>query len=210
MLLLFGSQKLVRLRRWFGRVMIVAGFHRLEVTSPPIVDEGAYIYLFNHQSFWDIFIVAASIPYHFSAIGKKELLSIPLFGFIVKRYGIVCIDRSDHKHSMNGLREAIEMLKAGVSLVIFPEGTRSQNGNVGVFKNGSFVVAADSRATIVPAGISGAYGAAPYDTWLLYPFRTLRVKFGTPIPYEAYEELSIAELNSLVRSQIIHLAAQSN
>lgn len=206
-LLIFGSRSINFLRVWFGRMMILAGFHKLQVYDLPYKSNGPYIFAFNHQSFWDIFIIPTAIDYHFSAIGKKELLKIPVLGLIIKRYGIVLIDRKNHDQAMSGLRDMIDQIKSGLNIVIFPEGTRSKDGKVAEFKNGAFIAAFESGVPIVPSAIVGAYQAAPYGSWVIYPRIRFEVRFAQPIVYEQYKDMSLDELKCLVRDKIIDLTA---
>jgi len=206
LIIFWGPAKAVWFRRFYGWIIIKMTFSRLIINNQPLANSGPFLFVPNHESLFDIFMIAAAIPQHFSAIAKKELFSVPLFGFIIKKMDIVSIDRKNHVNSMSGLNQAVEKLKNGTSVIIFPEGTRSRDGQIGVFKKGAFKLALDAKVTIVPVGISGAYEAQPANTWLIYPGSVI-VNFGSPIGYQDYHHLSISELSDLIKQQIIKLSS---
>lgn len=206
LLFLFGPDKINNCRLLYAQAMILAGGQRLQILSPPPQSGYPYLFLFNHQSIFDGFMIGASLPNHFSGLGKREAFDIPVFGLVIKKFGIISIDRSNHQNSMLGVSQAVEKIKDGVSVVVFPEGTRTKDGQVGAFKKGAFKLAHEAKAKIVPVGISGSYHAQPYGTWLLRP-RLLRINFGWPLAYASYKNLSINQLADLTREQIIKLSS---
>lgn len=206
LIIFWGPAKAVWFRRFYGWIIIKMTFSKLLAANQPVVSSGPYLFIVNHQSLFDIFIVATAIPQHFSAIAKKEAFSVPLFGFIIKKMGTVSIDRKNHVNSVSGINQAVEKLKNGTSVIIFPEGTRSRDGQIGIFKKGAFKLALDSKATIIPMGISGAYQAQSTSSWLINP-GLMRVNFGSPIDYQDYHHLNIGELSDLIKQQIIKLSS---
>ena len=107
-----------------------------------------------------------------------------------------------------GIDAGSEKLRSGVSVIIFPEGTRSKNGKIGVFKNGAFVMAFDSKATIIPVRISGSYEVQPVGSWFIKP-NVLKANFGLPITYDTYKNMSISQLSDLVKEKIGDLSSNS-
>ena len=97
--------------------------------------------MFNHTSLLDTFIVVALIPEFTGAIGKKEQFKIPIWGAVLRRWGVVGIERDNVAEAVRSLGAVEEAVKSGVSLLIAPEGTRSPDGTLGVFKKGPFHVA---------------------------------------------------------------------
>jgi len=205
LLLSLGAQRSTWFRRCYGQIMIKVTFNRYQVVGKPPPTIGPYLFVPNHQSMFDAFMLASAIPYHTSAVAKVEAFSIPLFGFMIRRLGVISINRRDHRNSMLGIGSGVEKIKAGIPVIIFPEGTRSKDGEVAVFKPGAFKLALESQAIIVPIGISGSYDCQPAKSWILRP-GSLKINFGQPLSYEQYKNLTILELSDLVRQKVIELA----
>ena len=112
----------------------VQGLENLILDSPQILAS-------NHQGFFDIFALFAYIPIRFGWITKKELFWIPIFGYAMKRFGNIRVDRSNKEKAREGLRVAARKIQEGQSIIIFPEGTRSLDGKLLPFKKGCFHLA---------------------------------------------------------------------
>jgi 1-acyl-sn-glycerol-3-phosphate acyltransferase len=118
---------------------------------------GSYIYMPNHVSNFDIPVLQAYLPVQFRWLAKAELFKIPIFGYAMKRAGYISINRFDRKSAIQSLNNAAEIIRNGTSVIIFPEGTRSQNQNIQSFKKGGFVLAIDSGVPIIPVIIHGTW-----------------------------------------------------
>jgi 1-acyl-sn-glycerol-3-phosphate acyltransferase len=119
--------------------------------------EAPQVLVCNHSSVYDVLAVAAVLPGPFSFVGKKELNSIPFFGQAWKAAGHISIDRSDRQKAIASLRRAGEKLRRERGTVIlFPEGTRSRNGELLPFKKGAFMLASEAGVAVVPAVIHGS------------------------------------------------------
>ena len=148
-------------RNW-ARSAIGFNGSKIHVTGiENIPKEGGVLFISNHQSNFDIPIFIGFVPRDKGFIAKLELLKVPSFGRWMKYIGCVFIDRKDPRQSLTALNQAAESLKAGHSLVIFPEGTRSADGTVGPFKPGSLKLAMKARVPIVPVTIKGSMGIMP-------------------------------------------------
>jgi 1-acyl-sn-glycerol-3-phosphate acyltransferase len=159
----------------------------------------------NHISWFDVFALASTIevPYHF--VAKKELLKIPLFGAALEGAGHIIIDRSNRDRAIESLRQAGEKIRRSPgAVVIFPEGTRSRNGELMPFKKGAFVLAAESRVAIVPTAITGSFEIMRKGSWRINQ-RTIHIHFLPPIPPEQVAALTRDGSDALmdtVRSRI--------
>jgi 1-acyl-sn-glycerol-3-phosphate acyltransferase len=109
----------------------------------------------NHQSNFDIPVLLAHLPVQFRWLAKAELFKIPIFGRAMRGAGYVRIDRFNRQSAIDSIHEAAAKMKDGVSVMIFPEGTRSRDGNIRPFKKGGFVMAVDSGVPIVPIILRG-------------------------------------------------------
>jgi len=191
----FGVRPLHPLVKWVCRVLLLSCGQVLSIEGRfPSTDQGPYIYMFNHGSLLDTFIIIAVLPEFTGAIGKAEQFKVPLWGWILRRWGAVPIQRNNIEtaiHSLNKVQEAIEK---GQSLLIAPEGTRSQDGSLGPFKKGPFHVAKATQASIVPISILGAFRAKNRNSWLLTPGRII-AKVGDPIRQE-HRNWSMEELRA--------------
>jgi 1-acyl-sn-glycerol-3-phosphate acyltransferase len=140
---------------WASRIKVtVLGMEHIDPTAP-------YVYMANHQSMFDILTLLGYLPVQFRWLAKKELFKIPIFGYSMARVGYISIDRSNRRSAIESLNRAAKKIADGVSVVIFPEGTRSADGNLRAFKKGGFYLAIDSRQPIVPVVISGSHEIMP-------------------------------------------------
>lgn len=120
--------------------------------------EGPVVFIANHQSYLDVpALLYASRNFQTGFIAKKVLGKIPIVGPWITRIGSLFIDRGDARKSLQTINQGAEMIKNGNSLVIFPEGTRAQDGVMKSFKPGSFKLAFKSGAPIVPVTIHDSY-----------------------------------------------------
>ena len=134
---------------------------------------GSCIYMPNHVSNFDIPVLQAYLPVQFRWLAKAELFKIPVFGYAMKRAGYISIDRFDRKSAIQSLNRTAEIIKSGTSVIIFPEGTRSQNQNIQSFKKGGFILAVDSGVPIIPVIIHG--------TWTIMQKKQILVKPGNVV-----------------------------
>ena len=130
----------------------------------------SYVYMSNHQSNFDIPVLLAYLPVQFRWLAKAELFKIPIFGRAMRGAGYVKIDRFNQEAAFESLNEAAEKMKNGVSVMIFPEGTRSRDGKIRPFKKGGFVMAVDAGVPIVPVVLKG--------TWTLMDKSSLKINTG--------------------------------
>ena len=153
-------------------------------------------------------MVGSYVSHYLTAVAAVEVFNYPFFGVILKKYGIIPIIRKNIKEAMNSLTIAENEIKVGTSILIAPEGTRTISGDLGKFKKGPFHLAKNSKATIIPIGLIGAYRAKNKIDWRLTPGK-LHVKIGNPIPFSSFENMSIEELRDFVRKQIELLISRS-
>ncbi len=160
-----------------------------------------YIYMFNHSSMFDQFMIGAYISHYITAVAAFEIFKYPIFGYIIKKYGIIPIERQNIKKAISSLTLAEKSLKNGISFLISPEGTRSETGKLLDFKKGPFHLAKNTKTTIIPIGLLGAFSAKKKKDWRLSPGR-LFIKFGEPITYKEFKDMSIEELSGFVKKKI--------
>lgn len=119
------------------------------------------VFIFNHQSNADFLIALKLIRKGARGVAKKELESMPIIGQMLKAAGTIFLDRTDKEKSIEALKPAVESLKSGTSVVIFPEGTRSYDYTLGKFKKGAFHMAMEAGVPVVPIILKNAHDAMP-------------------------------------------------
>ena len=147
----------------------------------------SYIFMPNHASFLDILLALAYIPYNFRIITKKEIFRIPIMGWALKRSRQIPMDRTNPRKGLASLRRAFEVLQQGISIVVFPEGTRTLNGKLGEFKATLFILPIRSGIPIVPVRIEGTFNALKRGSILLNPV-PLKITFHKPIPAGSFQD----------------------
>jgi 1-acyl-sn-glycerol-3-phosphate acyltransferase len=129
----------------------------------------SYIYMSNHQSNFDIPVLLGCLPVQFRWLAKAELFKIPVFGRSMRVCGYISIDRSDRQSAIRSLKLAAEAIRGGVSVMIFPEGTRSRDGAIRPFKKGGFVLAIESGVPIVPVVLHHTFAIMSKDSFRIVP-----------------------------------------
>lgn len=150
----------------WGRVCLVLAGLKLEVRGEAnIPRKTPAIYVVNHQSNFDIPVLYAGLPLQFRWMAKAELFRVPLFGLAMKRCGYIPIDRSNRHQAMRSINLAAERIQAGTSVIVFPEGTRTSDGQLQAFKKGALLIAAKARVPVVPMAIKGSFAIQPKGSW---------------------------------------------
>ncbi len=155
----------------------------------------------NHQSVYDIFLIYGWLGIDIKWIMKKELRKIPSVGFGSQKVGHIFIDRSNSKKALESINEAKMKLVNGTSVVIFPEGTRSQSGELGTFKRGAFKIAYDLNLPILPITLVDTKNILPSNTINILPGR-VKMVIHEPIDIDKYSEKEPGYLLEEVRRKI--------
>ena len=121
----------------------------------------SYVFVANHQSMFDVWLVYGWLPVIFKWLMKAELRKVPFVGTACKAAGHIFVDRRNAKAAMESLQDIEKQLVNGVCTVIFPEGTRSLNGEVGRFKRGAFQIAIDLGLPVIPLSLDGCFEVMP-------------------------------------------------
>jgi 1-acyl-sn-glycerol-3-phosphate acyltransferase len=152
------------LNLWAAGVEVrVRGFESLDPRH-------SYVFLSNHQGWFDIFTLLGKLPVQFRWLAKEELFKVFILGPAMRAAGYIPIDRSDRKKALESLSQAAEKVQQGTSIVIFPEGTRSPDGVLREFKRGGFLLAIKSQQLLVPVAISGSYRVLrKRGDWVIQP-----------------------------------------
>lgn len=153
----------------------------------------SYIYVSNHTSFLDIPGITMGIRGQFRPLAKKELLKIPIFGWIAKSAAVI-VDRSNPKSRKESMERLKKILQMGISILIFAEGTQNRTKEIlQPFKDGAFRMAIDTKLPILPLVVIGAGPLLPPGTIHVKP-GTIKVVFGQEIPTEHLTTENVASL----------------
>lgn len=165
-----------------------------------IPQENGYMIYANHQGLFDVVAIAADFPGPLACVFKKELSNTPLLKQIIACTKSFAMDREDVRQSLTVIKAVSDEVKAGRNYIIFPEGTRSRQGNVmGEFHGGSFKAAMKAKCPIMPMAFIDSFKAL--DEKGSKPL-TVQMHYLPIIPYEEYKDLSSVELAALVKSRI--------
>ncbi len=187
----------------FHTALVLSGAQITVSGQENIPENQAVLYVANHSSYCDIPVLYDAIPGGTGFIAKKEMEKIPLLAQWMKFLNSEFLDRKDIKQGMQIIKNAADTIKHGHSLVIFPEGTRSQDAHPHEFKEGSLRIASLAKAPIVPVAISGTADMMEnHHKFRIYP-AAVHVTFGKPIYMNELPRSEKKHLGETIRQWII-------
>lgn len=195
-----------RLSEWaaitWGRSICLLNFTWVTVRGREHVRPGqSYVILANHQSHFDIFTVYGHLRMPFRWVMKEELRKAPFIGWYTDAAGHVFVDRSNRERALASLDAAKARLVNGLSVVFFPEGSRSRDGRLNQFKKGGFHMALDLGLPILPVSISGTFKVLPGRSFKLLPGRPT-ITIQPPIDTADWPRENLDELVAKTRTAI--------
>ncbi len=197
--------------RFWGRSACFLFFIKVKINGLDNIQKNqSYIFAANHQSVYDIFILYGWLPVLFKWIMKSTLRRIPFVGAACQAAGHIFIDRTSRTSAKHMLENARKQLTNGMSVIVFPEGTRTQNGTVGKFKRGAFLLATELLLPIIPITIDGAFYCMKRNSAFIRP-GTIRITLHPAIESKNYSTEQQKNLVDDCRKAVISsLAAQTN
>ena len=169
-----------RAGRGWGRNNLSANRLTVTVTGAEHIPDGPAVFVANHVSFVDIWVLVASLPGTVRFLAKRELLRVPVFGWAMRSAGHIPIDRKNRQAAVDACGEAGGMIRDGTSAIVFGEGTRSRTGELLPLKKGAFVLAIQAGVPVVPVYLEGTYAVLPKGT-LALKRRPIEMRVGPPI-----------------------------
>lgn len=168
-------------RLWAHGTLIPAGV-KIEADLSALDPAQTYVFVANHQSNFDISVTTAALNrWSVRMVAKESLFKIPLFGPAMRRVGHVSVDRAKSRKAMQAIQEAVDIANSGISMVIFPEGTRGTDlSRIGEFKIGGFILALKTGLPVAPIVITGTGDITPKGGLRIRP-GTVRVKALPPV-----------------------------
>ena len=184
--------------RWFFRISMLPFLLRVEgMRRYPTT--GAVMVCSNHQSNLDPMILGCVCPRPLNYLAKKQLFSFKPLGWFLRWNDGIEIDREG---GLSGIKETLKRLKRQESVIMFPEGTRSVDGEIQPFKRGFCTLAKKTKAALLPVGIAGARNAMPHGSLIPVIGAPVQVVLGDPITHEMYAEMSDEEMTVLLEQRI--------
>ena len=190
-------------RLWAPALLWVAGA-RVEVEGREHLDaRRPTLYASNHLSSIDIPVLFVALPVDLRFIAKEQLRWVPLVGWYIQIAGHVLVDRRNRARAIASLNRAAEqVVRRRISLIVFPEGTRSPDSHILPFKHGSFGLALKARIPVVPVTIEGSARVMPRRSWSIRP-GLIRVRIGAPLDVTRFDMEDRAGLARVAREAVI-------
>ncbi len=193
-------------RAWAGCLLWSGGARVVTRFAVSLPTDRSYVFMSNHQSLFDIPALLVGLPGQTRFLAKRALFRIPLFGWALKMGGFISIDRRNRSRAGDSFAEAIRELEVGASAVVFPEGTRSDDGRLLPFQRGGFLLALKSGLPIVPVGIHGSREVRAKSSFWIQPGR-ITVSCGRPLATGDYGVRDKARLMEDVRRRVAALSS---
>jgi 1-acyl-sn-glycerol-3-phosphate acyltransferase len=191
-----------RIARVWARACVMASGSKLTVRGAEnLHKQPVAVYAANHTSYMDTPVVFAALPFQFRILAKKELWSMPFIGWYLSRSGQIPIDTENPRATLSSLGVGVKALRAGMPLFVFPEGSRTPNGELQAFLSGAAYLAIRSQVPLVPIALSGVYDLLPIHTRHFYP-GNLTLSVGAPIETSGMTPRDTEALTLKLRSVI--------
>ena len=168
-------------RAWARGLIRMTGLPVRVTGREHLTPSQSVVYVCNHTSFADIWVLLATLPGSVRFVAKRELLSVPFFGRAVRVSGQIPINRRNLRDAFAAYDDAAAAIRSGVSAIVFVEGTRSRDGALAEFKKGPFILAIRAGVPVVPVHIAGGRSALPPGGWRVRRV-PVTVSIGHPLP----------------------------
>jgi 1-acyl-sn-glycerol-3-phosphate acyltransferase len=167
---------------WLSRTRVeIEGLENIDRNSPQLL-------VANHSGLHDILSLAANLPIQFRWIAKKSLFRVPFMGWHMRRSGYIPIDRENFRNAAKSIIEAVDIIRNGTNAIAFPQGGRSQTGDLSPFQSGAFYLALRTGVPLVPVTIDGSYRVIAPQTRQVNPGIIIRIKIDRPVSMSAYSK----------------------
>lgn len=202
------QRKQIEVARAWARTMLFFGGVKVDVEGLEKIDpNGRYVFVSNHQSYIDTPVVFSRIPVQFRFLAKAGLFQIPFLGWHLKDAGHISVPREDPRASLRTLSRTAELIESqGISVLFFPEGGRTPDGNLHEFKDGAAYIAIKAQAPLVPIALVGAREILPMHSGTIRPGR-VKLRIGDPIPTAGMASQERRALTEAAREQVVKMLA---
>lgn len=182
-------------RLWARIILWACGVRLFVEGMERIPRDGPVVFMSNHESWLDIPTLLVAIPTQVRFLAKKSLFSVPFLGWAMRAMGFIPVDRENRRLAVRSFEEAAARIRAGRSVLVFPEETRTPNGELLPFQRGGFLIALKAQLPILPVGLEGPRRVLAKKRYLLRAGKVV-VRFGNPVPTEG---LGVTGKDALMR-----------
>jgi 1-acyl-sn-glycerol-3-phosphate acyltransferase len=194
---------------WARALLRISGVKVKVEGLEKIAKDGSYVFVSNHLSYMDTPVALANIPVQFRFLAKRGLFQIPFLGWHLGRAGHIQVPRGDARAGVKTMNHAAEVVRAcGISLLIFPEGGRSHDGELQSFKEGAAFIAIRAGVPLVPMCLKGTREVLPFGSGTVRS-GTVIMRIGDPIPTEQATDRDRARITAELRHRIVALLEQA-
>ena len=184
----------------WSRIICILTLCPVKVKGRENIQKGkSYVFVSNHQSAYDIFLIYGYLGAPIKWMMKKGLGNIPLVGLACRKAGFILVDNSSARNAQKSIQEAESRLKEGQSLIIFPEGGRTTDGHLRNFKRGAYLIAVDLQLPLVPITLNGPYKVMRVGSWNIRPHRLEMTIHPIVAPFKK-EDYNKENLHNLVNT----------
>jgi 1-acyl-sn-glycerol-3-phosphate acyltransferase len=196
-----GRKQIVVARAWARCLLRVSGVKVKVEGLEKIAPDGSYVFVSNHLSYMDTPVVLANIP-EFRFLAKSGLFKIPLLGTHLTTAGHIPVPRGDARAAVKTMTSAAQIIRErGISVLIFPEGGRSQTGELASFQEGAAYIAIRAGVPLVPIALQGTREVLPFGSGQVRS-GSVRMRIGDPIPTDQLQLRDRGRITAEVRERI--------
>jgi 1-acyl-sn-glycerol-3-phosphate acyltransferase len=189
---------------WARACVAVSGARLLVIGAENLRKHPVAVYVANHTSYMDTPVVFATLPFQFRILAKRELWSMPFIGWYLARSGQIAVDTANARASLSSLNAGVKALRAGMPLFVFPEGSRTPDGELKEFLAGAAFLAIRAQVPVVPIALSGIYDLLPISSGHLFPCQ-MTLTVGEPIETVGMTIRQTDELTLVARARIAEM-----
>jgi len=189
---------------WTDAVTALNPYWDVKVEGLDNIDhKKTYVIVSNHQSMADI-VLMYKIKTQFKWVAKESLFKVPVLGWNMRLARHISLKRKEFSSIKRVYREAAQWLRRGISVVFFPEGTRSDNLSIGEFQNGAFKLAIKEKVPVLPVLIQGTRDAIPKGSWRFTTKISCLIKVLPAIDTSVFQPADFSRLSDLARAQLVN------
>jgi 1-acyl-sn-glycerol-3-phosphate acyltransferase len=194
----------------WARVMLLVAASPLTVINGEVYKtHPVAVYASNHLSYMDTPVMFASLPFQFRILARHNLWKLPFIGWYLQRSGQIPVNADNPRASISSLNVGVKALKAGMPLVVFPEGGRAVDGQLQSFMSGPAFMAIRAQVPLIPMALIGTHELFPMHTWHFRP-RPVKVVIGTPLSTDGLTTRDANSLTERLRAEVSRLYYESS
>jgi 1-acyl-sn-glycerol-3-phosphate acyltransferase len=191
-------------RVWAKACILISGSRLTIQGAENLPRHTVAVYAANHTSYMDTPVIFAALPFQFRILAKKELWSMPFIGWYLNRSGQIPVDSENGRATLSSLGAGVKALRAGMPLFVFPEGSRTPDGDLQPFLSGAAFLAIRAQVPLVPVALKGVFDLLPIHTRHFFPGE-LVLRVGKPIDTHGMSPRQADDLTERLRHSIAQM-----